>query len=274
MIITNYKYILTDLDFTLLDDSRLIPKANIEAAAKLERLGIKLVLASGRSFMSLAKFINRLNLNKKGNYAIGYNGGIIYEADTNNILIEHKLSSNLANRIIKECKKFDVDIIIYDTDKLIAESRSEKVNEYCRISGIEPIITNLSEYLSLSEKEISKILLKSNNNELKKAEQYFMASDISKYAAIFFSSSDLFEFNPYGIDKGSALEEFAELMNVSSEEIIAVGDNYNDIPMIERAGLGIAVSNAVPEAKAAADYVTISDNNAGVFKEIIEKFIL
>ena len=82
------------------------------------------------------------------------------------------------------------------------------------------------------------------------------------------------EFNSIGIDKGNGLRSLAEILGIDVKDTIAVGDNYNDISMLKTAGLSIAVSNAVDDAKKAAHYVTEADNNKGAVAELIEKFII
>lgn len=269
----DYEFLLLDLDFTLLNNNREISEKNRLAIKEAGKKGVKTVICTGRSYMSAQKFIDRLELNKKGNYAIAYNGGIIYEPYNNNILTEHKLKKEHCIEIIKELKKFDIGIIVYSTDTLVIEKRTKEIDDYCRISALEPMIT--LKFEDFIGNNISKILIKANNREvLEKIELHFKALDISKKITMFFSSSDLFEFNPLNIDKGSAVLDLSRLTGIPTSKFIACGDNHNDISMIKNAGLGIAVKNGINEIKAAADYVTQRTNDEDAIAEVIEKFIL
>ena len=100
-----------------------------------------------------------------------------------------------------------------------------------------------------------------------------MRMSLVRKCSCFFSGENILEFNPPGIDKGTALVEFAEIMGIDVSQIIAIGDNFNDVSMIEAAGLGIAVCNAPESVRERADYVTEHDNNDSAVFEIINKFI-
>ena len=92
--------------------------------------------------------------------------------------------------------------------------------------------------------------------------------------AVSYSSNRYMEFNKIGVDKGQGLKHLAQIIGVDLSECIAVGDNYNDLPMLEVAGLSVAAGNAVDDVKKVCDVVTKADNNEGVIAEIIERFIL
>ena len=92
--------------------------------------------------------------------------------------------------------------------------------------------------------------------------------------AVSYSSNRYMEFNKLGVDKGAGLKHLAEILGIGIEETIAVGDNYNDMSMLQVAGLSVAAANAVDDVKKACDIVTKADNNQGVVAEVIERFIL
>ncbi|MDR2940336.1 MAG: HAD-IIB family hydrolase [Clostridiales bacterium] len=91
---------------------------------------------------------------------------------------------------------------------------------------------------------------------------------------IFFSAPILLEFTNLEVSKGVGVKFVSDLLHIDLKDVIAVGDNQNDVPMIKATGLGVAVSNAVDELKEAADYITKNDCDHGAIKEVIEKFIL
>lgn len=267
-----YKFLLLDLDFTLLNNNREISDKNKEAILKASQAGVKTVICTGRSYMSAEKFIKQLELYKKGNYAIAYNGGIIYEPFNNNIILEHKLNKTDALEIISELRGFDVGIIVYSTNTLVIEQMCPEIEQYCKISALEPMITQ--QFESFIQDNISKILIKSHDRKvLSEIENHFKNTDLINRVTMFYSSSDLFEFNPLNIDKGSAVIELSKYVGEDLSTFIACGDNYNDINMIKNAGLGVAVKNGVNEIKAAADYITENTNDENAIAEVIEKFI-
>lgn len=269
----DYKLILTDLDATLLNDKKEVSEEDKKYMKKAFEMGVNTVICSGRSYMSLRKFVESLELNKKGNYGIGYNGGIIYEADTEKVIIENLLDKKYAMEVIKLCKEFkpNAGIVAYCNGELIAEEENQMVKEYAELSGIKPVIVNsFNEYINY---DVSKVLLRGENSELLRVLEFLKTKDISNYINMFFSSEILFEITKKEVNKGEALKQLAEYLDLNKSQVIAMGDNYNDIDMIREAGLGVAVANAVDDAKKAADYITKSTNNESAFSEVVKKFI-
>ena len=88
-----------------------------------------------------------------------------------------------------------------------------------------------------------------------------------------YSSNRYMEFNALGVDKGSGLIDLAGILDIDIKDVIAVGDNYNDMSMLKVAGLSVAAGNAVEDVKKGCNYTTEADNNEGVVAELIERFI-
>lgn len=263
--------LLIDLDETLLNDKGEIPDINSEAIKQAYQKGIKIVLCSGRSNMSLKKFIDNLGVSKDG-YAIAFNGGIIYKTDTNEIISEHLLNDDYAREIIEKCRKYDVHIMMYCNQKLWIDRCTQKIEDYANKSKLVPVLVD--NLINATVQPVSKVIIIGKNRILKVVEEDFKNEGWNNKISTFFSSERLYEFNPLGIDKGSGLRELANYLNIDIKDVIAIGDNYNDISMIQTAGLGIAVKNANDEIKSIADYVTERDNNEGAVAEVIEKYIL
>lgn len=266
-----YKLVLADLDFTLLDDNRNVSRETIETIKKIKQSGVNFGICSGRSFMSLKRFCDMFEINKPGNICICYNGSTLYEPYNNNIISQSKIKYEYAIEIINFLRNYDVDIIAYDTDKVITEKHTPRIDEYMKMSVLEPMIfQRFEDYI---KGDVTKILIKSTAENLKKVETDFKKSELNEKVLTFYSSKDLFEFNPLNVNKGSGVKALSIYTGIPLSEIIAVGDNHNDISMLEAAGLGIAVANANEYVKKAADYVCTASNNDCVMEEIYEKFI-
>ncbi len=267
-----YKLILCDLDATLLDDNKNIPNINIVNIKKAIDKGCRFVLSSGRSNMSLNNFNKELGLNVKGCYCIGYNGGIIYEVDSLRVLIEHLLEGKFAVKAVRLCREYNVDLMVYYNERLYFEKPSERINLYAKRSKLIPIqVDNLE---NVCANDVSKVIIIGRNCILKDIEGEVYNRKMDSEMTTFFSADDLYEFNPLNIDKGTALDELSNILKIDKSKIIAIGDNMNDISMIRKAGLGVAVRNGTDEIKAAADYITEKTNNEGAVAEVIEKFVL
>ncbi len=261
-----YKLLFIDLDDTLLNTDGSISSQNIAAVKKALNIGCNVVICSGRSNMSLEKFNKTLGIK---DYTIGYNGGIIYKGDE--VLICHYLEKQLVYDIIDFCRSYNVDIQLYQHSELWLDKETQLTRDYCKRSVLTPrVVGDLKNHIS---NKVNKVIILAKHEILKQLENE-MPKHISDNCCTFFSHDHLFEFNPPGITKGTAVKELADYLNIPLSQTIAVGDNENDIPMIQAAGLGIAVKNAIKSALDAADYITENTNDNNAIAEVIDKFIL
>lgn len=263
-----YSLLLSDLDGTLLNSESRIPDANKKAVWQLLEKGVRFAICSGRSHLSIDHFVKELGLDKKGNYAIAFNGAVVYEADTLKILCEHLLECELAIAILASIKDFNAEPLLHSGDKVFFKEETETMKTYISRNKIK---YSLMENIEEIDEPLSKILLIGSHEELLEIKAHTEGL-FSARCNIFFSERYFLEFTNLKATKGNALEFLANHLNIGIKETIAVGDSFNDISMIEKAGLGIAVINGEEELKRAAGYVTETDNNSGVIKEIAERF--
>ena len=267
-----YKLIFCDLDGTLLDDNKNISLKNIEYINRAINNNCKFVITSGRSNMSLDYFNRYLNLDKGENYAIAYNGSYIYRTDTGKVLREHLIMPELAIMAIKLCKNYDVDIMVYKNELLWFDKPTEKILAYAKRNRVKTKIVDNIE--NVANESVSKVIIIGTKSELLNVEKGVHDNNINRIMTTFFSATDLYEFNPYCIDKGTGIEELADILNVNINETIAIGDNYNDLSMIKKAGLGVCCINGEEGVKKCSDYITVNDNNNSAVAEVIDKFVL
>ncbi len=264
-----YKLLALDLDGTLVNDDAIIPDNNKNAIKKAIDKGVKVCLSSGRSYLSLKYFEQELCLNEKGNYGICFNGSILYETHNHNILRDVRLPKGMAINLIKELSRFKADTIVYVNDMLYILEMTPSLKYYTERSKVNYTIVDSFEKI---ETDVSKVLIRGENDELKKANEY-MSEYTKGLCNCFFTEKTLLEFTNLNATKGNALKELYTMLGLKKEEVIAVGDNFNDISMIEEVGLGIAVNNAENRVKEIANYVTEWNNNQGAIEEVIHKFL-
>jgi Cof subfamily protein (haloacid dehalogenase superfamily) len=264
-----YKMIVTDMDDTLLNSEGKISRENKEAIMKIQKMGIKFVLASGRPTFAMKEFAKELELDRYGSYMLSYNGAIITECATDKIWLEEKLTVEDAHKIYDLSKEHNVHLLTYVDEKITAETTSEYIDVEVDLTGMpyrkvdcfkstvtEPVVKCIMlekpEYLKEVEKKL---------NELLKGE-YSLA----------ISKPFFLEVMKKGIDKGASLLKLAHKLDIKPEEIIGVGDSYNDLTMLEVAGMPVAVENAKVEVKNMAKFISTSHNDHAL-KTVIEKFI-
>ena len=270
-----YKLIASDMDETLLNDHHEICSRNIELIKKAKEKGVKFVPATGRGFASIQHSLKVLGLyDEKEEYVISFNGGALTENKDNKVLFFEGLSFEKTKEIFEFGLKQDVCIHIYTKDKLYVYRLSESEAQRIKNQKVECIFMEEDTMDFLKDEPISKILYQNIDVPYLMTLEPMMQSIIEGECAVSYSSNRYMEFNKIGVDKGAGLHNLCQLLGIDISETIAVGDNYNDMPMLLAAGLSVAANNAVEDVKKACDITTDADNNEGVIAEIIERFIL
>lgn len=271
----NYKLIACDLDETLLDDHHVIPQNNIDAIQKARKeYGVKFVPATGRGFMSLQHTLKELGLNEQmDEYVLSFNGGAITENKSNRLVRFHGLPFTKMAEIFAYGLDKDVCIQIYTKDMIYVFHLSQSENERLKKQDVVCKIMDHDAIDFLKDESIAKILFQNTDVPYLMGLEPGIKSITDGYCSISYSSNRYMEFNAIGVDKGQGVRDLAELLNIPIEEVIAIGDNYNDLPMLQVAGLSVAAANSVDAVKQACHITTKADNNQGVVAEVIERFI-
>lgn len=270
-----YKLIASDMDETLLNDQHSICQRNIDLIMKAKEKGVKFVPATGRGFMSIQHDLKTLGLyDQLGEYVISFNGGALTENKDNRLMYFQGLSFEKTKEIFEFGLHCDVCQHVYTKDKLYVFNLSESEAQRIKNQKVECIIMNENSIDFLKNTPISKILYQNTDVPYLMSLEPQMKHIWEGECAVSYSSNRYMEFNKIGVDKGNGLIHLAEILGIDIADTIAVGDNYNDMPMLAVAGLSVAAANAVDEVKKACDITTDADNNEGVIAEIIEKYIL
>ena len=264
-----YKMLVSDLDGTIGNDEHKISEVNKKAMKELVEAGVIFVLCSGRTPVSLEYVLDQVGI--QTDYIVGFNGCSIIDTKTRETLYEQKMDKTNVKDLIKTISDFDVTIGVYMKDNLVYAQREKGLMD--RVDRTSPIHYEIHEDLGSEIKEdIHKIILVADRDELDKV--YAKMEPIVKdKCGMVFTNTNLLEFIPLNGNKGIGLKILAERLNIPLSQIVSCGDNYNDIELIETAGLGIAVANAVEPLKKVADKITKNTNNQGGFAEIVEFII-
>lgn len=270
-----YKLIACDMDETLLNDDKEVSQQNYDAITQARELGVKFVLASGRGFMNIQETAKRLNIHNQSNeYIISFNGGVITENKDNKILLQQGITFEQVNELFKIGLGYDVGFHIYTLDTVYIYRISDEERDY--MTGRLDNCINLTEpnLDFLANQVIMKILFQNDDRHYLEKIAQAIPKDVLSTFTISYSGNRYIEFNQQGVSKGDALIKLAEQLNIKREEIIAIGDNNNDISMLKAAGLSIAVANATNDAKIAAKVVSHYNNNQSAVAQIIDQYVL
>lgn len=266
------RILFTDLDGTLLNSEKNISPEDVEAIKQLTAAGHKFVISTGRPIQSAVKIAERYGWNGEGYYISSYNGGLIYDCSTKEAIIRRPVPIPYVRYILDEAYKAGLHAHTYDDIYVVSEHDTKELAQYTKgimVPGI--VVPDVTKYL---KDEPIKVIVISHESHvvLDKFREHMMPWCEGKLTTVF-SSPILLEFENPLSTKGYAVKFMCEHFGIPVEASIAVGDEENDISMIEAAGLGVAMCNGTDMTKAAADYITDNDNDHSGISEIINKFV-
>ncbi len=267
-----YKAIALDLDGTLLNSKKEISKRNKEAIKKAAKAGVKIILASGRPIPGVKIIAKQLHLEEVGGYILSYNGGMIIDCKTEEVIRRETIPEKYYADIVHCANKFDVTTLTYDSVGILTNNaEDEYVQLESRINNI-PVkeVFHLEEEAQIEPPV--KFMCVGEYKTLQKVQEK-LDEKLKGAINVFFSEPFFMEITPQGIEKASSLEILLNTLGIERQALIACGDGYNDIPMMRYAGLSVAMDNAQEETKEWADYIAPSNDEDGV-AVAIEKYIL
>ncbi len=267
-----YKMIALDLDGTLNNDQKVITQRTKDALIAVQKQGVIVVLASGRPAPGLKRESDALKLEEYHGLLSSYNGGKVVEAATQKVLYEKSLPNEVAVRLLKHIEAFPVTPIVDDGIDYYTADRNAFMIEYeskLNNLGIK-VVNNVAEGVNFDP---VKVLIAAPNEVLLPLCDRIM--EPFKEELSFVQSTPFFlEATRKGVNKASSLEAICNLLSIKPEEVIAFGDEANDLKMLEFAGLGVAMGNASEKLKSIADEITLSNNEDGIAHTLSKYFNL
>lgn len=267
-----YKLLVLDVDGTLLNDEREISKRTLAALLKVQQMGVRIVLASGRPTYGLMPLAKTLELGNYGGFVLSYNGCQIIKAQNGEILFERRINPEMLPYLEKKARKNGFAIFTYHDDTLITDSPD---NEYIKN---EALLNNLKiikedEFSTAIDFAPCKCMLVSDKEKALIGLEQHWEKRLAGTLDAFRSEPYFLEVVPCGVNKANTLGALLEHLGVTREEVIAVGDGVCDVTMLQLAGMGVAMEHSQDSVKVCADYVTASNEEDGVALAV-EKLIL
>ena len=267
-----YKLLVLDVDGTLLNDEREISKRTLAALLKVQQMGVRIVLASGRPTYGLMPLAKTLALGNYGGFVLSYNGCQIIKAQNGEILFERRINPEMLPYLEKKARKNGFAIFTYHDDTLITDSPD---NEYIKN---EALLNNLKiikedEFSTAIDFAPCKCMLVSDKEKALIGLEQHWEKRLAGTLDAFRSEPYFLEVVPCGVNKANTLGALLEHLGVTREEVIAVGDGVCDVTMLQLAGMGVAMGHSQDSVKVCADYVTASNEEDGVALAV-EKLIL
>ncbi len=256
-----YKLIALDLDGTLKNSKNKITEKTKKALIQAQKLGVKIILASGRPTAGLRHEAEELELEKYGGFLLSFNGASVIDVKTKKVIYEQTLTIDQAKRAYDRAKEFQLACITYENDVLVTEDID---NEYVEIEArINDVNIKQVSFKDNLKDPIYKVLLTGKPDYVAVIEEEYKKT-FENELSIYKSTPFFIEIMAQGIDKAASINRLVEYLGIKQEEVMAFGDGYNDLGMIEYAGLGVAMENAIDEVKIRANVVTLSHDNDGI----------
>ena len=256
------KAIFLDLDGTLNNDQKVITEKTKAALMAAQNRGVRLVLASARPSPGLFKERDILGLQNYGGILMSYNGGRIVDAESGNVLFQTAMDLQQTKAVLRFLEKLPVTPILDDGKQFyVTDKAGYKVDYECQNNRMECTeVGNLADFLDFAPIKILMSVLPEEIGEVQREIAAFLPENLTVVQTAPF----YLEVIPSAINKGQGLLDTCAALGISPSDTVAFGDAENDIPMLRAAGIGVAMGNAAPLVKAAADQVTDTNTEDGI----------
>ena len=264
------KMIVLDCDGTLLNSKKIISDVTKSAIAKAMNRNVKVMLASARPFYRLKPILATLGSNLEDQYTIAFNGGLIMNNTESEVILSQSFTSDQMKRIIEVGDEFGTMMFLYTQNAILANMDDPKYRQ--KNPDVAFYVRDLHE-VDFTQTEIFKVAYV-NKPEATLRLKTSLPADMYDNFEISSSVPQFVEFTKKGVTKAYALDLLCKKMGIDPKEVVAFGDEDNDLPMLNFAGFGVAMGNASQPVKDAADHVTATNDEDGVaaalaFLEII-----
>lgn len=280
------KLVASDLDGTIIDKDNDIFEDNFNAIRDINKSNIPFVVCTGKTYSIYKGLCSSFH----ASYGIFGNGTSIIDLKTGEKIYQKLLDIADVEKVIELAKKDNLHVHIYTNNHIITEEllyldlrnyKLQKKHIYNNRLSFK-VVPDLLKYVQRNNLEISKVVISSTSSLASvKAEIESTINvdvfNIKKYGEfkdkIIDKEYEYLDVIPKNVNKGTALEYLSNYLNIDKKEILAVGDNLNDLSLLKNAGVGIAVNNAYSELKQVANYTTKNPVEKGGFAEAVYKFM-
>lgn len=266
------KLIAIDLDGTLLNSKKEISPRNKVALKQAKEAGVKIVICTGRPLVAIEKYLEELNLLEEGDYSITFNGGLVQKNKTGEIIEKALMPLEDIHDLHQLAVELNVPLDVL-SDGLVRQLATSE-DHFSIYGELNNLLTFESfELVQLNKEHIF-------NKAVVAIDADYLDEQITKIPAGFHerfeiikTRANLLEFMPKGITKAYGISLLGQDLDIKQEEMMTIGDEENDLPMIQYAACGVAMANAIERVKEAAAIITDDNDHDGVAKAI-EKFVL
>ena len=269
-----YKLLVLDVDGTLLNSKRELTKRTISTLIKVQQLGIRIALATGRPTHGVMSLVKPLGMDVHGGYIIAHNGAVITDAASGEVLFERSIDAQMIPYMERLAQRSQMVLACYEKDEVISTDISDlHVVDEAHMNGMKlRQVESIADALTASPREL--ILVSDNEEHLTGVEEY-LHSHMNGVMDTIHSNPYYLEIVGYQVGKAYAVSALVQKLGISMSEVIAIGDGTADVAMLQQAGIGIAMGNAGAGVKQCADAITLTNDQDGaamaIEKAIVEE---
>jgi Cof subfamily protein (haloacid dehalogenase superfamily) len=266
-----YKLLVVDIDGTLLSRDRNISADNKKALDQARQAGVRVTLSTGRAVLACRSILDQLALD---GYHIFFDGALVSNQDEE--VYAQPLDRGVVREAIEFARQNEIDLELYSAGQYFVERETWSTDAHRQFFGIEPSIVDFTD-LWQRERIIKGGLVSVSPEQLAKARKFYSRFENSLYFSIArspaFPDVEFTNVVAPEVSKGKALGALSLHLGIPLSEVMAVGDGTNDISLLAKAGLAVAMDNAPEEVKAVADHVApdVDQNGLAI---AIERFLL
>lgn len=266
----SYGMIVLDLDDTLLRDDLTISPRTRSALIEAQNRGVRVVLASGRPTGAIWRYARELELDLHDGWIISFNGAVVVDCRTGAPLFEQSLSRDLIHEIHDHATAHDAGILSYVDDRIVTPASNEWVEVERSLTGMD--VLEVPDFKVAMDRDAIKVIVVDEPTRLRATADKIRPL-VQDRMNMVISKPFFLEFTDRGIDKKHSLGLLLRELGLDRDTVMAVGDSYNDMGMLELAGFGVCMANGRDEVKSIADHVTASNMDDGVALAV-ETFVL
>lgn len=272
----NYRFVAIDVDGTLLDNNKNLSPYTKDTIQRCIASGVTVCICTGRPLQTIDRFTELLGGNEfpaiQKMPFILYNGAMVAVGKEHDIIFEQPLTETAGKTLLSLGQQLGSTLIAWSKNKLYVNERNARIENYCTITPVKPVLINDPDVLA--KQGITKMIWYDDAERMPALIDALHANPVCEDINYFTSNPLFLELVDKRCSKGLAIDQLIRHLGIPREEAIAIGDGYNDIPMLSYAGLGIAMGNACDAVKAASDTVTDTNDNDGVAKALVHYFNL
>lgn len=265
-----YELLVLDVDGTLVNTKKEITDKTRDAIIECQENGIKVAIASGRCTEGIRHQAKAIKLDEFGGYILSFNGGRITNFKTGEVIYDIPLPEGMIHELYDYSKQENTGILTYHEGQIVSHSDTDP---YIVVDakGCDIPIWVPEDFHKEVDFNVNKCILTGDPEHLEKLEKK-AAKDYEGKLSVYRSEGFYLEMMPLGVDKAYGISKLIKRLGYRRSQIICCGDGFNDLPMIEYAGLGVAMANASEQVKAKADYIAPSCDEDGLV-DVINRFI-